>query len=179
MPLFPRFGTEPPAKVATVAKVGSLITRGQPDCRRFRNFRGPAGLEFQQRAVSDDHIAQCVADFADACDPWDATDWRAYYDERAGIVEFDGGYSRAEAEVRAWECCIAEWLNLNPVHSEPGRCLACSESGALGAPVPYGTENAGHDWLHGRCWPSWYEARKAEATAALVVMGLRVARKAD
>ena len=29
---------------------------------------------------------------------WDATDWQAEYDERAAIMEFDGGVSREEAE---------------------------------------------------------------------------------
>lgn len=29
---------------------------------------------------------------------WDAEDWQALYEERAGILEFDGGYSRAQAE---------------------------------------------------------------------------------
>lgn len=32
---------------------------------------------------------------------WDHEDWQALYEERAGILEFDGGYSRAEAEERA------------------------------------------------------------------------------
>ncbi len=32
---------------------------------------------------------------------------------------------RAEAEARAFACCVAEWLNRNPVRSPPGRCLGC------------------------------------------------------
>ncbi|MCB1502948.1 MAG: hypothetical protein KDK07_24750 [Bauldia sp.] len=32
---------------------------------------------------------------------WDDDDWNALCDERAGIMEFDGGLPRAEAEVRA------------------------------------------------------------------------------
>ena len=28
-------------------------------------------------------------------------DWQAYFDERAGIAEFDGGLSRVEAEAQA------------------------------------------------------------------------------
>lgn len=34
---------------------------------------------------------------------WDQDDWAALYDERAGIMEFDGGLSRPEAEARAVE----------------------------------------------------------------------------
>jgi hypothetical protein len=32
---------------------------------------------------------------------WDEEDWTALYDERAGIMEFDGGLSRAKAETAA------------------------------------------------------------------------------
>jgi hypothetical protein len=34
---------------------------------------------------------------------WDEDDWNALYDERVGIMEFDGGLARAEAEERARE----------------------------------------------------------------------------
>jgi hypothetical protein len=34
-----------------------------------------------------------------------ADDWQAFFDERAGITEFDGGLSRAEAEAQALACC--------------------------------------------------------------------------
>ena len=34
---------------------------------------------------------------------WTEDDWNALYDERAGIMEFDGGIPRAEAEARAVE----------------------------------------------------------------------------
>src|SRR5262249_50262479 len=42
---------------------------------------------------------------------WHAEDWRARFDERAGFLEHDGGWSRLEAEVQAFEQCIVEWLN--------------------------------------------------------------------
>lgn len=34
---------------------------------------------------------------------WGEEDWTAFYDERAGIMEFDGGLARAEAEAGARE----------------------------------------------------------------------------
>ena len=37
-------------------------------------------------------------------DPWSAEDWRAFYDERAAICEFDGGLTRGEAEDLAAQC---------------------------------------------------------------------------
>ena len=33
--------------------------------------------------------------------PWDEIDWRTEFEERAGILEFDGGFSREEAEKMA------------------------------------------------------------------------------
>jgi hypothetical protein len=54
---------------------------------------------------------------------WSADDWRAFFDERAGIIEFDGGLPRAEAEVQALACCVVEWLNQNPARSTPSYCL--------------------------------------------------------
>ena len=32
---------------------------------------------------------------------WGEEDWTAFHDERAGIMEFDGGLARAEAETQA------------------------------------------------------------------------------
>lgn len=34
---------------------------------------------------------------------WTDADWQALFDERAGIIEFDGGFARAEAEAAAAE----------------------------------------------------------------------------
>ena len=95
-------------------------------------------------------------------------DWRAFFDERAGIAEFDGGLPRQQAEARAFACCVAEWLNRNPVRSPPGRCLGCGEAENRHDPLlPFGIESTGHAWLHSRCWSAWYAARQAEAAAAL------------
>lgn len=89
MGLFPRFGIEPPAKVAKPATVG-LTSRDQAaNFRNSRNFRGPAGLKFQQQAEPDDHLAQRVADIADA------------YHERIAIVLEAGDIGEAEARLIA------------------------------------------------------------------------------
>ena len=54
-------------------------------------------------------------------DGWSAEDWRVFYDERAGIREFDGGLPRPVAEARAFEDCVIEWLNRNPAPSSVNR----------------------------------------------------------
>jgi hypothetical protein len=63
-------------------------------------------------------------------DDWSSEDWQAFFEERAGIAEFDGGLSPADAEAMAFECCIAEWLNRHPCQSDPGRCVPCGKPGA-------------------------------------------------
>lgn len=104
---------------------------------------------------------------------WSAEDWRVFFDERAAIAEFDGGLPRPEAEARAFECCVVEWLNRSFEGSPPGRCLACGGGDlAYDALLPHGTDATGHAWLHSGCWPAWYAGRKAEAVAALAMMGI-------
>ena len=101
-------------------------------------------------------------------DGWSAEDWQVYFDERAGIAEFDGGLSRAEAEAQAFECCVAEWLNRNPVCSSPGRCLECGgREEKWDKLLPYGAEPTGHAWLHPRCWERWHANLKAKAIGIL------------
>jgi hypothetical protein len=106
-------------------------------------------------------------------DGWSAEDWHVLFEERAGIAECDGGLARAEAETQAFACCVVEWLNRNPARSPFGRCLGCGEREHAQDPLlPYGVEPTSHAWLHSRCWPTWHEARKAKAIAALAAMGI-------
>ena len=108
-------------------------------------------------------------------DGWSAEDWQVLFDERAGIVEFDSGLSRPQADVQAFDCCIVDWLNRNPERSPAGRCLACGDREHAHNPLlPYGAEPSGHAWLHSRCWSAWYEARQAKAVSALTAMGISV-----
>jgi hypothetical protein len=55
------------------------------------------------------HKAQVIALLRTGRDGWSGDDWRTFFDERAGIAEFDGGLPRHEAEARAFACCVAEW----------------------------------------------------------------------
>ena len=119
------------------------------------------------------HKAEIMVLLRPAEDGWSAEDWQVFFEERAGIVEFDGGLPRAEAEAQAFACCVVEWLNRNPERSSAGRCLGCGDREHAHDPLlPYGVEPAGHVWLHSRCWPAWYEARKAKAASALAAMGI-------
>jgi hypothetical protein len=66
------------------------------------------------------HKPEIVALLRPGRDGWSAEDWQAYFDERAGIAEFDGHLPRPKAETRAFECCVVEWMNRNPVRSPLG-----------------------------------------------------------
>ncbi len=120
------------------------------------------------------HKAGVIAILRAQNEDWPADEWRDFYDERAAIAEFDGGLSRQDAEALAYAYGVMEWLNRHPVRSSPDQCLWCCQAeGSQGPLVPFGTDAAGHAWLHHRCWEDWYEHRKTEATDALAVMGIK------
>ena len=103
-------------------------------------------------------------------------DWQTYFDERAGIAEHDGGLPRADAEQQAFQCCVADWLWRNPPPATgPERCAHCGQP--LGEPgrdgLPFLTGGGRHVWLHNGCHGDWTTQRRAEAVAALAILGLR------
>jgi len=128
----------------------------------------PAVLDLLSR-----HKAGIVTLLRPADDGWSAEDWHVFFDERAGIAEFDGRLPRGQAEARAFACCAEEWLNRNPVRAPPGRCLGFGGGDHAHDPrSPYGMESTSHSWLHSLCWPARYAGRKAEAVAALAAVGI-------
>ena len=128
------------------------------------------------RAVIDllsRHKAEVMALLRPAEDGWSSENWQVFFDERAGIFEFDGGLPRPYAEARAFDCCVTKWLNHNPGRSPAGCCLYCGGRDHAHDPLlPYGIESTGHAWLHSRCWPAWRNSRAADAIAALATMGI-------
>jgi hypothetical protein len=117
--------------------------------------------------------AAIVALLRPASDEWTAEDWLDFYEERAGVAEFDGNVPRSQAEARAFACCIAEWLNRNPTRSTLGRCNECGGADrAHDRLLPFGTDRGEGAWLHLSCWPIWLQARQTEAIAALSIFGI-------
>ena len=109
---------------------------------------------------------------------WTPQDWLEYFDERAGIAEFDGGLPRDQAEVRALSCCVGEWLHHHLVRSPVGRCDLCGRSDGMLLPflTDYAMKDPGHTWLHESCSDTWHQQRKAAAIAALNDMGIGAGR---
>lgn len=132
----------------------------------------PAVLDLLAR-----HKAQVIALLRLGGDGWSGEDWRAFFNERAGIAEFDGGWPRDQAEPRAFAFCVAEWLNRNLVRSPPGRCHGCGEGEqSQDALLSFGIETSGHAWFHSRCWPAWPARRKAQAVSALATFEIHETR---
>jgi hypothetical protein len=106
-------------------------------------------------------------------DGWSPEDWQAFFDERAGIAEFDGGQTREAAEARALECCVVEWLNRHPQQSDPGHCAWCRTPEHDGHTVdPFGVEEYGYTWLHHECWGDWRDHRREQARQELTSLGI-------
>jgi hypothetical protein len=111
-------------------------------------------------------------------DGWSAEDWQVFFDERAGIAELDGGLTRVEAEALAFACCVAEWLNRNPVRSPPDRCLACGGDHAHERLLPFGIEPTRIAWLHAGCWSHWHTGARLRLSLHWLQWGSSLVRKA-
>jgi hypothetical protein len=99
-------------------------------------------------------------------------DWLAFYDERAGIAEYDGQQTRKQAEATAGECCVIEWLNQHPEPSDPDSCAGCNKPGSQCLVVPFLAGDGSHTWLHPECWEAWHQARRRKAVSALNQFGI-------
>src|SRR5687768_7298371 len=58
---------------------------------------------------------------------WSMEDWKALFDECAGIAEFEGDFTRSDAEFIAFEECVERWLATDELHAgQGGVCLQCA-----------------------------------------------------
>ncbi len=164
---------QPPAGTDTEPSPVALVAHGRPkagnhgataETKETRDFQEPVAL-VAPAALQIDKVGTAPG--------WDAADWRTYYDERAGIAEFDGGLPRAEAEGRAYECCVAHWMNRHaprPTEPESG-CVHCREPMPESDALPFLTRG-GHVWLHSYCHAPWIARLRAEAVTALAGLEL-------
>ena len=126
------------------------------------------------------HKAGIVTLLRPGAEGWSVEDWLAFFDERAGIAEFDGGLTPADAEAQAFESCIVEWLNRHPQRSDPSCCTWCGKPNREGhAIVPFGSEWHGCTWLHPECWNDWGQHRRRLATEELARIGIKPTTSPD
>jgi hypothetical protein len=105
---------------------------------------------------------------------WTAEDWRAYFEERAAVREYDGGLTRAEAERLALEDTVDLWLACHPAAptSDQAGCAHCGRRERDGDALLPILARDGHTWVHDGCWAAWHQRRRKQARAALEGMGL-------
>ena len=154
-----------------------LRTRGvtlAPDGGRLR-WRAPPGVMAPEmvdelRAHKTELLALLSGGVVS---PGGTVDWYEWFEERAAIIEHDGGLPGTEAETRAFECAVVRWLNENPpLANGPERCGHCGKPMAETDALPFLAGASGHIWMHGRCHAPWMNRRRAEAVAALGEMGV-------
>jgi hypothetical protein len=119
-------------------------------------------------AVLSQHKPEILRLLRDRPVEWDQADWQAYFDERAGIAQFDGGYNRVEAELCAFLDCVDRWLVMNPpVVDLLHLCLQCR----LPVDGDHRIEAAGaagkRGVLHADCADRWKVSRRAHARRQL------------
>lgn len=94
----------------------------------------------------------------------EAQRWRDLFEERAAIIEFDAGLSRAEAEAGALADLATRWRCENPLPANDAS--ACAHCGGQKPDTPV-LAAAGHAWLHRECWVTMHAARQRLAEQAV------------
>ena len=108
-----------------------------------------------------------------ARDSWGPADWQGYFEERAAIREYDGGFARSEAERLAFADMVACWLSAQPVPASAyERCVHCGGGHRSYDELLPVLASGGHVWVHNACWTEWYGLRRQQAAAALRAAGL-------
>src|SRR5262249_50306717 len=101
------------------------------------------------------------SDILNALKEWDLADWQAFFDEWAGIAQYEGCCSRQEAEAIAFDNCVHHWLVMNPPDAcSQQTCAYCGYArGEIGRDcIPVLRGNDGHLWLHHGCIDRFHAA---------------------
>ena len=105
--------------------------------------------------------------------PWEPSDWRTFYGLRYQAALSRGVATADQAAAMALECCVIERLNQNPEPGTPGRCAHCGQRDQPGGPlIPHGIRTDEYTWLHSKCSPDWFAARRQAACRSLAEMGV-------
>ena len=94
--------------------------------------------------------------------------------DAGGAAEHDGGLAPAEAEARAFECAVVQWMNRNPpADADEDHCAACGGPlGRIGEDAVAVLAGEGrHAWVHHSCHHNFMAQRRDAAVTALAAMG--------
>jgi hypothetical protein len=127
-----------------------------------------SGITRSPRAANVDSALNLTSDSA-GC----RRDWRYFYEERAAIREYDGHYTRAEAEVLAWGQLQDRWHFEHGVRVPRDLCAGCRQS--IGSADALDLIDGNRVHLRGDrdCLVQHGERWRAAATRALLALGLR------
>lgn len=139
----------------------SLKTLAMQALERIEGRNGGRNAERNESVPGRSALTRERNAFADASEQ---PDWRAYFEERAGIREHNGGSSWADAEAAALADCVARWRALHPQQAAGDG--ACAQCGGPGPDTPV-LAAGGHAWLHRRCWPAMDAESEREALLAV------------
>ena len=106
-----------------------------------------------------------------AIDGWSAEDWQAFFDERAGIVEHDGGFrpsgcgdvcASRTASIIGWRCIRRSQTSKDTASAVA--LLSLIEQASVVVTWSDGTMGR----LHAGCAPTWKNLRRWDARTALM-----------
>lgn len=108
---------------------------------------------------------------------WTASDWQYYFDERAGIYEFDGQLECDQAEKEAFKACVVRWLNIHPLQAHIDTCIHCHAPchNSEGSTITV-LNGDGYTNIHKECLDEWNITRVKQAISALNQLGVSYAQ---
>jgi len=109
-------------------------------------------------------------------EPRTSADWRAYFDERAAIAEFDGRLCREKAERLAAFYCRQIWYEQNPP-PDPGAGHCCHCGRQITGISRMISTGSWMRWLHAECEVPFADARRRESTESLAAAGIGLAQR--
>lgn len=89
--------------------------------------------------------------------------WGEVEEERAAIVEHDGGISRAWAKKRRAGALVNDHFSASPI----GQCAHCGHDARPDDPLVMLFAGEVRADVHASCWRAWQAAQEARALAAL------------
>lgn len=152
-----------------VERHGAHLVATPPDKVKVVGKPLPAELVEQLRAHKSDLFTLLMRHERSEYS-WADQDWLDCFEERAAILEYDAGHSRAEAERQSLAHVIALWLNSHPPKpaSEIYGCVRCGQHVSCESGVPLAIPEFTHGaWVHNNCIESFHAYQRAEALDAL------------
>jgi len=104
---------------------------------------------------------------------WSVADWRAFFDERAGIAEHDGGLDRPQAERQAFTDCVRQFLRRHaPGYRPDVKCLHCGDMVIKAEAWPLVCPDNLARWVHHTCFDDFQLLRVRDAVLCLDRLGI-------